>query len=94
MLKLGYFLLFTFVVLLFLFQIMTHLICEGQILLSVLDIFFLYSIVLETDSNVIASKVASHSIDAGAPLSEQVYQFLFFSHAFPLPPFSITYLFH
>ncbi|BBH01062.1 SNARE-like superfamily protein [Prunus dulcis] len=28
-------------------------------------------IVLETDSNVIASKVASHSIDAGAPLSEQ-----------------------
>ncbi|KAM1004610.1 hypothetical protein ACFX2I_004751 [Malus domestica] len=28
-------------------------------------------IILETDSNVIASKVASHSIDAGAPLSEQ-----------------------
>ncbi|XP_057950299.1 coatomer subunit zeta-1-like isoform X2 [Malania oleifera] len=28
-------------------------------------------IILETDANVIAGKVASHSIDAGAPLSEQ-----------------------
>ncbi|XP_042509334.1 coatomer subunit zeta-1-like isoform X2 [Macadamia integrifolia] len=27
--------------------------------------------VLETDANVIAGKVASHSMDAGAPLSEQ-----------------------
>lgn len=30
------------------------------------------SIILETDANSIASKVASHSIDSGAPLSEQV----------------------
>lgn len=30
------------------------------------------SIILETDANVIAGKVASNSIDAGAPLSEQV----------------------
>ncbi|MBA0683899.1 hypothetical protein Goari_025524 [Gossypium aridum] len=29
------------------------------------------SIILETDANVIAGKVASHSMDAGAPLSEQ-----------------------
>ncbi|XWS49362.1 hypothetical protein CRYUN_Cryun13aG0157100 [Craigia yunnanensis] len=29
-------------------------------------------LILETDANVIAGKVASHSIDAGAPLSEQV----------------------
>lgn len=28
-------------------------------------------IILETDANNIASKVASHSIDSGAPLSEQ-----------------------
>ncbi|CAK9146293.1 unnamed protein product [Ilex paraguariensis] len=28
-------------------------------------------IILETDANVIAGKVASHSMDAGAPLSEQ-----------------------
>ncbi|KAK4399311.1 Coatomer subunit zeta-2 [Sesamum angolense] len=28
-------------------------------------------IILETDANSIASKVASHSIDSGAPLSEQ-----------------------
>ncbi|KAL6553298.1 Coatomer subunit zeta-2 [Orobanche gracilis] len=28
-------------------------------------------IVLETDANTIASKVASHSVDSGAPLSEQ-----------------------
>ncbi|KAL3624821.1 Coatomer subunit zeta-2 [Castilleja foliolosa] len=28
-------------------------------------------IVLETDANTIASKVASHSLDSGAPLSEQ-----------------------
>ncbi|XP_022720314.1 coatomer subunit zeta-2-like isoform X2 [Durio zibethinus] len=28
-------------------------------------------IILETDANVIAGKVASHSLDAGAPLSEQ-----------------------
>lgn len=32
----------------------------------------LCSIILETDANVIAGKVASHSVDAGAPLSEQV----------------------
>ena len=31
-----------------------------------------FSIILETDANVIAGKVASHSIDSGAPLSEQV----------------------
>ncbi|KAE8720030.1 Coatomer subunit zeta-1 [Hibiscus syriacus] len=30
-----------------------------------------HSIVLETDANVIAGKVASHSMDDGAPLSEQ-----------------------
>lgn len=30
------------------------------------------SIILETDANSIASKVATHSIDSGAPLSEQV----------------------
>nr|GEZ98714.1 coatomer subunit zeta-1-like [Tanacetum cinerariifolium] len=28
-------------------------------------------IILETDANVIAGKVASHSVDSGAPLSEQ-----------------------
>lgn len=33
---------------------------------------FLGRMVLETDSNVIAGKVATHSMDAGAPLSEQV----------------------
>lgn len=27
--------------------------------------------ILETDANVIAGKVATHSMDAGAPLSEQ-----------------------
>jgi hypothetical protein len=32
----------------------------------------LCSIVLETDPNVIAGKVASNSVDSGAPLSEQV----------------------
>lgn len=36
----------------------------------------LCSIILETDANVIAGKVASNSIDAGAPLSEQVYFFV------------------
>ncbi|GAY35063.1 hypothetical protein CUMW_014070 [Citrus unshiu] len=29
------------------------------------------TIILETDANVIAGKVASHSVDVGAPLSEQ-----------------------
>lgn len=32
----------------------------------------LCSIILETDANIIAGKVASNSLDAGAPLSEQV----------------------
>ncbi|KAL0407475.1 UNVERIFIED_CONTAM: Coatomer subunit zeta-1 [Sesamum latifolium] len=46
------------------------------ILASVLQGFFdavdiLLRIVLETDANSIASKVASHSIDSGAPFSEQ-----------------------
>lgn len=36
------------------------------------SLFLLCSIILETDANVIAGKVASHSIDAAAPLSEQV----------------------
>lgn len=30
-------------------------------------------ILLETDPNQIAEKVASHSMDSGAPLSEQVF---------------------
>ena len=30
--------------------------------------------ILETDSSVIAGKVATHSMDADAPLSEQVMQ--------------------
>lgn len=34
------------------------------------------SIILETDANSIASKVATHSIDSGAPLSEQVHSSL------------------
>lgn len=33
------------------------------------------SIVLETDANVIAGKVATHSVDSGAPLSEQVLMY-------------------
>ncbi|KAA3478495.1 coatomer subunit zeta-1-like [Gossypium australe] len=33
--------------------------------------FIVLSIILETDANVIAGKVDSHSMDAGAPLSEQ-----------------------
>ncbi|KAL0305538.1 UNVERIFIED_CONTAM: Coatomer subunit zeta-1 [Sesamum radiatum] len=46
------------------------------ILATVLQGFFdavgiLLRIILETDANSIASKVASHSIDSGAPLSEQ-----------------------
>lgn len=39
------------------------------------------SIILETDANVIAGKVASHSMDAGAPLSEQVLWPLFLKQA-------------
>lgn len=34
-------------------------------------------IILETDASVIAGKVASHSVDSGAPLSEQVHFFVF-----------------
>ncbi|CAI0451959.1 unnamed protein product [Linum tenue] len=46
------------------------------ILASVLQGFFeavgiLLSVPLETDPAVLASKVASHSMDSGAPLSEQ-----------------------
>jgi len=39
----------------------------------------LCSIILETDPNVIAGKVASNSIDSGAPLSEQVHYILHFN---------------
>nr|KJB68341.1 hypothetical protein B456_010G239800 [Gossypium raimondii] len=41
-------------------------------------------IILETDANVIAGKVDSHSMDAGAPLSEQVNLLLFHSSDYPL----------
>ncbi|MBA0748471.1 hypothetical protein Gogos_005285, partial [Gossypium gossypioides] len=41
-------------------------------------------IILETDANVIAGKVDSHSMDAGAPLSEQVSLLLFHSSDYPL----------
>lgn len=34
--------------------------------------------ILETDSSVIAGKVATHSMDADAPLSEQVMQLSLF----------------
>nr|GEV01278.1 coatomer subunit zeta-1-like [Tanacetum cinerariifolium] len=39
-------------------------------------------IILETDANVIAGKVASHSVDSRAPLSEQVDFFYFFGNVF------------
>ncbi len=35
--------------------------------------------ILETDASVIAGKVATHSMDADAPLSEQVMQLSIFS---------------
>ncbi|KAK6932251.1 AP complex, mu/sigma subunit [Dillenia turbinata] len=42
-----------------------------DLILSCLDEIVDGGIILETDGNVIAGKVASHSIDSGAPLSEQ-----------------------
>ncbi|KAM7256031.1 hypothetical protein ACFE04_011772 [Oxalis oulophora] len=42
-----------------------------DIILLCLDEIVDGGIILETDANVIAGKVASHSIDSGAPLSEQ-----------------------
>ncbi|XP_021280651.1 coatomer subunit zeta-1-like [Herrania umbratica] len=42
-----------------------------DLILLCLDEIVDAGIVLETDANVIAGKVASHSIDSGAPLSEQ-----------------------
>ncbi|GMN43355.1 hypothetical protein TIFTF001_012544 [Ficus carica] len=45
------------------------LLCLDEIVDGGYAIFLL--IILETDANVIAQKVASHSMDAGAPLSEQ-----------------------
>ncbi|XVF25520.1 hypothetical protein REPUB_Repub13aG0219700 [Reevesia pubescens] len=44
-------------------------------------------IILETDANVIAGKVASHSMDAGAVLSEQVLCPLFSKQATLVPLF-------
>ncbi|KAG5562128.1 hypothetical protein RHGRI_004992 [Rhododendron griersonianum] len=50
---------------------------ENEVILAnVLQGFFdavglLLRIVLETDANLIAGKVATHSLDSGAPLSEQ-----------------------
>lgn len=40
--------------------------------------------ILETDSSVIAGKVATHSMDADAPLSEQVMQLSLFLLVPPL----------
>lgn len=51
--------------------------CPGLIQISCLHI--VCSIILETDPNVIAGKVASNSIDSGAPLSEQVFLILHFN---------------
>ncbi|KAJ9690920.1 hypothetical protein PVL29_013191 [Vitis rotundifolia] len=42
-----------------------------DLILLCLDEIIDGGIVLETDANVIAGKVASHSLDSGAPLSEQ-----------------------
>ncbi|KAL6992306.1 Coatomer subunit zeta-2 [Sarracenia purpurea var. burkii] len=42
-----------------------------DLILLCLDEIIDGGIVLETDANLIAGKVASHSIDSGAPLSEQ-----------------------
>ncbi|XP_038895635.1 coatomer subunit zeta-2-like isoform X1 [Benincasa hispida] len=42
-----------------------------DLILLCLDEIIDGGIILETDANVIAGKVASHSIDSGAPLSEQ-----------------------
>lgn len=37
-------------------------------------------IILETDGSIIAGKVATHNMDDGAPLSEQVMLVAFFSN--------------
>lgn len=50
-------------------------------------VLLLCRIILETDANVIAGKVASNSIDSGAPLSEQVFHNSWFSSPiYPVQP--------
>lgn len=44
--------------------------CSSHVTNSIL--LYICSIILETDANVIAGKVANHTMDAGAPFSEQV----------------------
>lgn len=38
--------------------------------------------ILETDGNMIAGKVATHNLDDGAPLSEQVHEIQFQMYCF------------
>jgi hypothetical protein len=49
---------------------------KGRYLLRHVSLFG--RIILETDASIIAGKVATHSMDADAPLSEQVMQLSIF----------------